>query len=172
MKSKDFLNIVCNEIKYKPANKMISEELGGHIEDLKNDNLCKGYTDEQAEEKAVEQMGNAKEIGKKLNQIHKPKLDWMTLFLALVFIWLGGQFRLLFYPNSYWNYQGTSYWTIHYRLTYIELILGIILSIFIYFHDYRKICKYSKLLYILATILNIVAYFRGFRASSDYIIND
>lgn len=169
MNSKDFLNIVCNEIKYKPANKMISEELGGHIEDLKNDNLCKGYTDEQAEEKAVEQMGNAKEIGKKLNQIHKPKLDWMTLFLALVFIWLGGQFRLLFYLNSYWNYQGTSYWTIHYRLTYIELILGIILSIFIYFHDYRKICKYSKLLYILATILNIVAYFRGFRANGNLI---
>lgn len=56
MKTKDFLDTVCNEVKYKLANKMISEELAGHIEDLKNDNLCKGYTDEQAEEKAVEQM--------------------------------------------------------------------------------------------------------------------
>lgn len=169
MNSKDFLDTVCNEIKYKPANKMISDELEGHIEDLKNDNLCKGYTDEQAEEKAVEQMGNAKKIGKKLNQIHKPKLDWMTLFLALVFIWFGGQFWSLFYPDSYWNYRGSSYWVIHYRLTYIELILGIIFSIFIYFYDYRKICKYSKLLYILATVLNIVAYFRGFRANGNLV---
>ena len=48
MKTKDFLDTVCNEVKYKPANKMISEELAGHIEDLKNDNLCKWYTDEQA----------------------------------------------------------------------------------------------------------------------------
>ena len=169
MNTKDFLDDVCCEVKYKSANKFILDELEGHIEDLKNDNLCKGYTEVQAEEKAVEQMGNAKEIGKRLNKIHKPKLDLITLIFGFIFICFGGQFLSLFYPNEYWNYQGTSYWVTHYRLTYIELIWGIILSVLIYFYDYRKICKHSKFLYVLATFLNIVAYCRGIRANGNIV---
>lgn len=161
MNTKDFLDVVCGEIKYKPANKVISEELEGHIEDLKFENLCKGYTEENAEAKAVAQMGDAKKIGKKLNKIHKPKLDWITLIFWLTFICFGGQFSSLFYPDTYW--------AIHYRLTYIELIFGILFSVFVYFYDYRKICKYSKLIYIVATALNMVAYFRGFRANGNLI---
>ena len=69
MNTKEFLDDVCNEVKYKPASNAISHELEGHIEDLKNDNLCEGYTDKEAEEKAVEQMGDAKEIGKRLNKL-------------------------------------------------------------------------------------------------------
>ena len=43
MNAKEFLNNVSKEIRYKPANKYISDELESHIEELKNDNLCKGY---------------------------------------------------------------------------------------------------------------------------------
>ena len=59
MNAKVFLNNVSKEIRYKPANKYISDELESHIEELKNDNLCKGLSEEQAEETAVEQMGDA-----------------------------------------------------------------------------------------------------------------
>lgn len=161
MNTNEFLNTVCKEVKYKPANKMIFEELEGHIEDLKNENLCKGYKNEEAEEKAIEQMGDAKKIGKKLNKIHRPKLDWITLIFALVFLGFGGQFKILFKPKEYLIEN--------YSLIYIELILGILFCIFIYFYDYRKICKHSKFIYIIATGLNIVAYFRGFRANGNLI---
>lgn len=90
MNAKEFLNNVCKEIKYKPANKFISEELESHIEELKNNNLCKGLSEEQAEETAVEQMGNPTKIGKMLNKIHRPKLDWITLILTIVLILFGG----------------------------------------------------------------------------------
>lgn len=170
MNSKEFLDNVCNEVKYKPANKMISDELEGHIEDLKNDNLCKGYTDKQAEEKAVEQMGDAKKIGKRLNKIHRPKLDWITLIFSLAFIYLGGQFWSLFYLESYWNNgDNLADWYVHYRWVCIELIVGLIFSIFLFFYDYRKICKHSKTLYILATALNMIAYFKGFRANGNLV---
>lgn len=170
MNSKEFLDNVCNEVKYKPANKMILDELVGHIEDLKNDNLCKGYTDKQAEEKAVEQMGNAKKIGKKLNKIHRPKLDWITLFFSLAFIYFGGQFWSFFYLESYWNNgDNLADWYVHYRLVCIELIVGLIFSIFLFFYDYRKICKHSKTLFTLATILNIIACLKGFRANGNLV---
>lgn len=170
MNSREFLDNVCNEVKYKPANKTISDELEGHIEDLKNDNLCKGYTDKQAEEKAVEQMGDAKKIGKRLNKIHRPKLDCITLIFSLAFIYFGGQFWTLFYLESYWN-NGDNLvdWYVHYRLVCIELIVGILFSIFLFFYDYRKICKHSKTLYILATTLNMIAYFKGFRANGNLV---
>ena len=62
MNAKEFLNNVSKEIKYELANKSIIDELEAHIEELKNDNLCKGLSEEQAEETAVEQMGNPKNI--------------------------------------------------------------------------------------------------------------
>ena len=170
MNTKEFLDNVCNEVKYKPASNAISHELEGHIEDLKNDNLCKGYTDKEAEEKAVEQMGDAKEIGKRLNKIHKPKLDWITLIFSLVFIYFGGQFVSLFYLGSYWNNNDNfADWYIYYKCVCIELVIGLILTIFLFFYDYRKIYKHTKILFILATVLNIIAYLRGFRANGNTI---
>ena len=37
MKTKEFLNKVSKEIKYKPANKPITEELESHIEEAKKE---------------------------------------------------------------------------------------------------------------------------------------
>lgn len=170
LNAKEFLNNVCKEIKYKPANKPISEELEAHIEELKNDNLCKGLSEEQAEELAVEQMGNPTKIGKRLNKIHRPKLDWITLIFSLAFIYFGGQFWSLFQLESYWNNgEHLVDWYRYYRLVCLELIVGVVLCVFILFYDYRKICKHSKLLFILATVLNMIAYFKGLKANGNLV---
>lgn len=170
MNAKEFLNNVSKEIRYKPANKYISDELESHIEELKNDNLCKGLSEEQAEETAVEQMGDAKKIGKRLNRIHRPKLDWITLILSLGFMYFGGQFWSFFYMGEYWNYRTYySSWSNYYKLVCIELVLGVLFGIFLFFYDYRKICKHSKLIFIMATALNLIAYFNGFRANGNLV---
>lgn len=170
MNAKEFLNNVSKEIRYKPANKPITEELEAHIEELKNDNLCKGLSEEQAEETAVEQMGDAKKIGKRLNRIHRPKLDWITLILSIGFMYYGGQFWSFFYMDEYWNYRTYfSSWSNYYKLVCIELVLGVLFGIFLFFYDYRKICKHSKLIFIIATALNLIAYFNGFRANGNLV---
>ena len=76
MDAKEFLESVCKEIKYKPAKKVIYKELEAHIEDVKAENMSKGILEGQAEENAVKQMGNPQQIGKNLNKIHKPRLEW------------------------------------------------------------------------------------------------
>ena len=58
MDIKSFLNKVCEEIKYKPARKGISEELELHIQEIKEDFINKGINSDEAEEKAVSQMRN------------------------------------------------------------------------------------------------------------------
>ena len=72
---KTYLNNVCKEIKYEPAKKAISEELELHIKEVKENYINDGIDEKLAEEKAVNQMGSAEEVGKSLNKIHKPQLD-------------------------------------------------------------------------------------------------
>ena len=79
MQIKEFLDSVCEQIKYKPIREDIAEELKNHIEELKENYIQEGMKEEIAEQKAIEQMGDSKEIGKKLNKIHRPKLDWKLL---------------------------------------------------------------------------------------------
>lgn len=56
------------------------------------------------------------------------------------------------------------------KLQYIIFAITILLSIFTYFYDYRKIYKHSKIIYILAAILNIIAFFRGCRENGNLIL--
>ena len=136
MDAKEFLKKVCQEIKYKPANKYISEEIEGHIQDIKNEYLCKGYTEKEAEEKAVKQMGDAKLIGKKLNKIHRPKLDWKILILIAILI----GFKIIITNNNWLQTRSIKY-----------IVIGLIIGVIIYFFDYRKTKRYANLIYFGAT---------------------
>lgn len=144
---KEFLDTVCNEIKYKPANKPISEELECHINDIKDEYLCKGCTEKDAEEAAVKIMGNPKKIGKKLNKIHRPKLDWKILILIAILI----GFRIIISLKNYiegiefcelmgWPCDDMSFLITQYPLIK-SLIIGLVIGTIIYFFDYRKTKK-------------------------------
>ena len=89
MDIKNFLDKVCGEIKYRPVRKGISEELKSHIQEIKEEYTNKGIPENEAEEKAVSQMGVPEEIGRKLNKIHKPKLDWILLLLMVILMGFG-----------------------------------------------------------------------------------
>ena len=173
MNTKEFLDNVCNNIKYQPASNQIKEELRTHIDEVKEEKIEEGYSVKEAEELAVNQMGNAKEIGKKLNKIHRPKLDWITLILAIVLIFLSGSY-MKFIPSNFFSafYEKNVLELNEIITAKIECVLfgcAVLFAIGLYFFDYRKICKHSKTLYILATLLNIVAYSRGFRANGNLI---
>lgn len=84
MDIKAYLNNLCKEIKYEPAKNAISEELEIHMKEIKEDYINEGIDETTAEEKVVHQMGNAEEIGKSLNKIHRPQLDWKLLILIAI----------------------------------------------------------------------------------------
>lgn len=84
MLTKEFLEKVCNQIKYKPIVNDISEELRTHINEQKENYIEYGLNEAEAEARAVENMGDGEEIGKKLNKIHKPVLDIFTLALTAI----------------------------------------------------------------------------------------
>lgn len=154
---KEFLNTVCEQIKYKPIRNSISEELENHIEESKENYIEEGMQEEEAEEKAIAQMGNAEEIGKKLNKIHKPKLDWKLLIILIVLLGFG--FLVAFTRETK---------IVSYKFDFIaryisSAIVGGILSIFIYFIDYTKIKKYSNIFYIIATLFMVYSLLFGIK---------
>lgn len=145
MDIKSFLNTVCQEIKYEPVRKEIAEELELHIQDIKEDYINDGMENSQAEEKAVSQMGEAEEIGKKLDKIHRPKLDWKLLVLTGILIGYGLLVSVLQYSINNNRIMNTIFC----------IILGIAIGVCIYFFNYTKLRRYSGLIYLTATILMI-----------------
>lgn len=150
MDIKNFLNTVEEQIKYEPVRKNIEEELKSHIEDAKEDFVIKGLSDKEAEEKAVEAMGNPEDIGKKLNKVHRPKFDWKLGLLVLILLGFGIFISIL--QNDTSNSQNMIFNTLKYT------VLGSALCIGIYFIDYRKIKKYSTAIYVGATLIMLMPY--------------
>jgi len=154
---KEFLNEVCEQIKYKPIRNEIAEELESHLEEAKENYIEEGIEEGEAEEKAIIQMGEAQEIGKRLNKIHKPKFNWQLLILTIILLEFG--FILSFHRTE------------DYKLNLILLILGMVPCVMIYFWDYKKMQKYSPYLYGIATVLLLHAEGRSYFHLGDYIIS-
>lgn len=147
-----FLDLLCNEIKYKPIRNDIAEEFKNHINEIKQEYIDKGLESNKAEDKAVEQMGNPKEIGLKLNKIHKPKLDWKLLIIMIIVL----GFSLLVTVTRSSNISQNN--EINVMIKYIAfMVIGIILSVICYFVDYRNLLKHSKKLFIIASLSIIVS---------------
>lgn len=147
MQIKEYLKSICEQIKYIPIREEISNEIEGHIIDLKQEYINDGIKADEAEQKAIEQMGNAEEIGKKLNEIHRPRLDFKLIFITIILLCFG--FLVSFIRTSQILTNGNE---ANAMIKYIFfLIIGVALSIPIYFIDYRKILKYSNILYAIAS---------------------
>ncbi len=154
---KEFLDSVCEQIKYKPIRQEISEEIENHIEELKESYIADGLDEKIAEKQAIQQMGNAKEIGKELNKIHKPKLDWKLLAISVILICFGFLVAFIKTSNTLTEDLGANYF-----VKYLLFVgMGVIIGAIIYFIDYKKISKYSSIIYIFATILIALTVTKG-----------
>ena len=151
MQIKEFLEKVCGEIKYKPIQNDVTEELKCHMEEIKEEQIENGIEENKAEEIAVKRMGEPIEIGKKLNKIHKPKLDWGLILIVIILVGFG--IVVSFIKTQSDLTDGTE--IAYFIKNIIFTIIGIVLGIGIYFFDYTKTSKYSKYIYLVATIISL-----------------
>ena len=89
-----WLNTAVSGIRFKPDREAVEEELRGHFEDKVADlQRIFHISQEEAEEMALGQMGDAEEIGREMAEIHKPWLGWLwqasqAALLLSVILWL------------------------------------------------------------------------------------
>lgn len=82
-----FLTEVLNQVKFKYDRYDIRMELESHIQDKTEYYTELGYDIDKAEELSVNDMGDAKEIGKELNKQHNPFIGFIwriTNFLLVI----------------------------------------------------------------------------------------
>ncbi|NBG88426.1 permease prefix domain 1-containing protein [Isachenkonia alkalipeptolytica] len=76
----DFIKELLREIRFFPAKKEIEQEYSDHLEDKIRDLIIEErMTREEALFITLEEMGDPREIGKALNEVHNPFLGWALL---------------------------------------------------------------------------------------------
>lgn len=139
----NFLNEVCERIKYRGVHKNISEEIQGHIYEIADQYIENGMDEEQAIQKAIVQMGDPAEIGKELNKTHRPKTEWSILALIGAMVSIGG-ITLFTLANdaAFASFEGFLVNYLAYTVTGIGVLMGC------FFFDYTKLEKYSMHIFI------------------------
>ncbi len=89
-----WVNAVCEQVRFRPDHRSIEFELRDHYEEHVRDLLRLGRPRELAEERALAAMGDAQEVGRALDKVHKPWLGWLweasrvfLLAAALLLAW-------------------------------------------------------------------------------------
>ena len=112
-KQTSWLDTAVGGIRFGPDRKAVREELAAHLEDKTADfqRIFPDISPEEAEARAVEEMGDAAEIGKELARLHKPWLGylwraskWVAAALVVVLV------AINVLKNDYFQSAGYPLW--------------------------------------------------------------
>lgn len=151
-----FLNVVCSQIRCKNKHEVIRRELEEHILDAADDLIKRGMNETDAIEKAISNMGDPKEIGKKLQKTHQHRTDLFLIISAVIIVSLGLVSIIAFYNNRL-DYLGNDFITTSITRYIVYACIGFLGLAAFYFFDYRKIKKYYIHIYILSTLILLMS---------------
>lgn len=152
-----YMEDVLSQIKNREAQSEIILELQHHIQDIAAEHLQAGLTEQEAIAKAISRMGDARAVGRELNRIHRPRLNWSVFGLALVLA-AAGLFLAYFIDVD----TGLLSRSAQFPTRAIITSLGIALAVCLYFFDYRKLQTYSLHIYIgMVLVLVFITLQRG-----------
>ncbi|WP_141503625.1 FtsW/RodA/SpoVE family cell cycle protein [Paenibacillus luteus] len=153
-----FVEQVCSHVKAKDVHPDIQLEMKSHLEDLMEDKLSEGLSQEEATHQALAQMGNPDQIGKQLHTAHKPVMEWSLAVIVAVMVGIGlvVMYALqIAYSGQASGQPSDFYGHLLFNKAFFSGI-GVLLLVAIYFLDYRKIRKYSWHLYFVTITLMLV----------------
>lgn len=153
-KVQEYINEVCCYIKLKDVHKQIKLELESHIEEAYDTFINEKISHEDAIDKALKNMGDPIEVGKKLNKAHSPYPEWNILILAVTFSCVG-LFIMAFMENNNLLNNGMNIFS----KTLICSIIGIIFAVTLYFNDYKKIKKYADKIFFCVILIMFLSHF-------------
>ncbi|EAG0204128.1 FtsW/RodA/SpoVE family cell cycle protein [Listeria monocytogenes] len=148
----EYLGKVIAKVKSKQAHSMIKKELNNHLEELSRSFQKRGLSLEDADKKAMQEMGDPSAVGKNMNQLHKPRMDWLliALFILLAGIGFLPLMSDVVSPNSFFI-----------KKQIVWLALAILALIGFLFFDYRKLKNLWLYFYAAALILFFTPFLVG-----------
>ena len=155
-KFEEFLSKVTSKVKSKEAHNMIKKELTHHLQELSQSYKKRGFSKEDADEKAIQEMGNPFTIGEKLNPLHKPKMDWVlivlfVLFAGISFLPLVGGIPEISLSSTYFMGRQAIWYT-----------LAVLVMIGFLFFDYQKLKNGWMYFYAIGLLIHLYLHLFGY----------
>lgn len=141
-----YLQVVCEQIRWKKARQSVYEELECHLQDQKDAFLEQGLPEQEAEQKAIAEMGDAVSIGMALDQAHRPVPQWGLLLLTGLLFLVGMCCRLFLYDDQTWE-------------EIVSVVgLGIVLFLGAYFLDFSILMRRAKTIVCVTIIILVLSF--------------
>ena len=151
-KKGDFIDNILSEVKCKSIHKHLRLELEDHLESLQQSYMDHGKSKEEAYQEAIKCMGEPKEIGKQLYKQHKPILDVHGLIMTIILIVIG-ILVLMSMAQEIWQEGKIGCSLVE---PTIFIVLSVICAIGIYHIDYKRLERYSLIVYLVCIGAEIV----------------
>ncbi|OZI10263.1 hypothetical protein CEW92_18045 [Bacillaceae bacterium SAS-127] len=153
-----FFQELKSHIRSKEAQQYVALELGQHIESTTKTLMNQGRSREEAEQEAVQQMGDPMKLGVEMNKLHKPKVEWGLVAFFVVAAGIGFLPLMLLYDTGKFTITSMN----HFIITKtIAVLLSIVLMTACMFFDYRKLQRYGWWFYGLGTFILYVVFVKG-----------
>ncbi|WP_421382955.1 FtsW/RodA/SpoVE family cell cycle protein [Bacillus salacetis] len=149
----EFLERVTMYVRSKEAKVYVKKELDYHMEKEIKHWTAKGLTELEAEEKVIKEMGSPERLGMKMNELHRPKIDWLMIGLLILISGIGVLPTLninqeLFNDGDYFTKK------------LIYLFLGAIIVAALMYLDYRKLQRFKWWIYsVTALMITAITFF-------------
>lgn len=88
-KIQEYVNSVCEQIRWKKAHPIVSEEIRNHLLDQTDAYMAEGADEITAAQKAIMQMGDPVTVGAQFDRTHRPKPQWDMIILTAALVVLG-----------------------------------------------------------------------------------
>jgi cell division protein FtsW (lipid II flippase) len=143
----EYSRSVCDQIRWKKAHPVITEEIENHLVDQRDAYMAEGKDEIAATDHAIAQMGDPVIVGMQLDRTHRPKPQWGMLLLATGLVFMG------IFIRSFIVYDGDRLWQLPSHL--IASIIGLGMMAVAYFSDFTLIGRYPKTVYFSILALSI-----------------
>lgn len=148
---KEYIQTVCEQIRWEKAHASISKEIEDHIVDQKTAFLNSGLDDKTATEKAIMEMGDPVLIGTELDRTYRPKIEWSIIALTFIMVLTG------FLVRYFMIYNAVEPIKLSLSNDILGIIIGFIFMLTAYFFDFSSIGKYPKQIFLGMTALLFIS---------------
>ncbi|MBK1812165.1 FtsW/RodA/SpoVE family cell cycle protein [Clostridium sp. YIM B02505] len=157
---KAYLNSICCEIKNSKIHSDIQEEFRDHIEEIALEYMDGGFSETEAVNNAIAQMGDAAVIGLELNTIYKQKPEWSVVILTLILATVGLSIIFLIDSSKILGYSLFS-------KSIAGTLVGLSFGLFLYNFDYMKIKSCSIYIYLITAMIMVYTIILGISSNGQ-----
>ena len=152
----DYLSVISKRIKDKNTQKQIYSELEGHIQDKIMYYKELGYSDDEAEKRAVEDMGEPDDAALPLRALHNGAGRNLLIIISLIFFAAVAVVPFFFHKFNY----ADSYYRAVYHLITVDFLSVAVVAGYIFFLIKAFKMK-SKLIPLFAAAALLISNFTG-----------